>query len=191
MIIPIFPLNSVVLPGGRIPLQLFERRYIDMLTRCLKEDRGFGIVLLEQAGQDTSQGAPFHPFGCYVRVVDFAPLEHGLLGITVQGESKVAVTRRWQQPDGLHMGEVMQLPVEPEQVTPRVHEDLVSVLRALCQHPSVRELELQIDYQDARQVGWRLTELLPLDIEDRQMLLEMDDPLERLEVLEGMIEALE
>ena len=191
MIIPLFPLNSVVLPGGRIPLQLFERRYIDMLSRCLKADQGFGIVLFEQAGRDSNTAASFHPFGCYVRIVDFTPLEHGLLGITVEGESKIAVTRRWQEADGLHMGEVMQLPVEAELATPRVHEDLVSVLRALCQHPSVQELELKIDYQDARQVGWRLTELLPLDIEDRQMLLEMDDPLERLEVLEGMIEALE
>lgn len=191
MIIPLFPLNSVILPGGRIPLQLFERRYIDMLTRCLKEERGFGIVLLEQAGQDANPKAPFHPFGCYVRIVDFTPLEHGLLGITVQGDTKVAVTRRWQESDGLHMAEVMQLPIEPELATPRVHEDLVSVLRALCQHPSVQELELEIDYQDARQVGWRLTELLPLDIDDRQALLEMDDPLERLQALEGLIESME
>ena len=45
MNVPLFPLNSIILPGGRIPLQLFEPRYIDMLTRCLKEDRGFVVSM--------------------------------------------------------------------------------------------------------------------------------------------------
>jgi Lon protease-like protein len=86
MNVPLFPLNSVVLPGGRIPLQLFEPRYLDMLTRCMKEDRGFVVVLLRD-GAETGKLAAFYDIGTYVRIIDFKQLENGLLGITVEGES--------------------------------------------------------------------------------------------------------
>lgn len=191
MISPLFPLNSVVLPGGRLPLQLFERRYMDMLSQCLRQDEPFVILLLEQAGYDSVADAAFHPIGCAVRVVDFEPLENGMLGITAEGTAKVSVSRNWREADGLNMGEVVTLPEEPRCTTPMDHEDLVNILRALCQHPSVQSLALDIDYDDARQVGWRLTELLPLDIGSRQSLLEMDDPLERLEVLARLVEEIE
>lgn len=191
MISPLFPLNSVVLPGGRLPLQLFERRYLDMLSRCLKQDEDFVLVLLEQAGRDTIAEAAFHPIGCAVRVVDFEPLANGMLGVTAEGTAKVSVSRNWRERDGLNVGEVVALPDEPRCTTPIFHEDLANILRALCQHPSVQALDLAIDYEDARQVGWRLTELLPLDIASRQSLLEMDDPLERLEVLSRLVEEME
>ena len=86
MNVPLFPLNSIVLPRGRIPLQLFEPRYIDMLTRCLKEDRGFVVVLLQEGGE-AGRTAAFYDIGTYVRIIDFQQLENGLLGITVEGES--------------------------------------------------------------------------------------------------------
>ena len=100
MNVPLFPLNSIVLPRGRIPLQLFEPRYIDMLTRCLKEDRGFVVVLLREGGE-TGPTTAFYDIGTYVRIIDFQQLENGLLGITVEGASKVSVVRSWQQEDGL------------------------------------------------------------------------------------------
>ena len=73
MHVPLFPLNSIVLPRGRIPLQLFEPRYIDMLTRCLKEDRGFVVVLLRD-GLETSSAAAFYDIGTYVRTVSYTHL---------------------------------------------------------------------------------------------------------------------
>ncbi|MEC8897702.1 MAG: LON peptidase substrate-binding domain-containing protein, partial [Pseudomonadota bacterium] len=92
MNVPLFPLNSIILPGGRIPLQLFEPRYIDMLTRCLKEDRGFVVVLLRE-GAETEARASFYDMGTYVRIIDFQQLDNGLLGITVEGDCKVSVVR--------------------------------------------------------------------------------------------------
>jgi len=162
-----------------------------MLSRCLKQGENFVIVLFEQTGRDTLPDAAFHPIGCAVRVVDFEPLANGMLGVTAEGTAKVSVSRNWREQDGLNVGEVVLLPEEPHCTTPMLHEDLVSILRALCQHPSVQSLGLDIDYQDARQVGWRLTELLPLDISSRQSLLEMDDPLERLEALARLVEEME
>ncbi|MEQ6886821.1 LON peptidase substrate-binding domain-containing protein [Salicola sp. Rm-C-2C1-2] len=191
MIRALFPLNSVVLPGGRLPLRLFERRYLDMLTHSLRSEEPFVLVLLEQGRSDTKAEAAFHPIGCDVSVVDFSPLENGVLGITVEGLRKVSVARPWRERDGLNRGDVVPLPEEPKTPTPLRHADLCELLAALCCHTSVAELALGVDYDDARQVGWRLTELLPLAIEQRQSLVEMDDPLERLEVLSRLVESME
>lgn len=190
MNVPLFPLNSIVLPRGRIPLQLFEPRYIDMLTRCLKEDRGFVVVLLRE-GNETGPVAAFYDIGTYVRIIDFQQLDNGLLGITVEGESKVSVVRSWQQEDGLNVGDVECLVEEAGSEVPERYSELPSVLKALFRHPVIRDLNMEIDYGDARDVGWRLTELLPLDKQEKQKLVELQDPLERLDRLQGLLEALE
>ncbi|MBQ0833709.1 LON peptidase substrate-binding domain-containing protein [Marinobacter sp.] len=190
MKVPVFPLNSVVLPGGRVPLQLFEPRYIDMLTRCLKEDQGFVITLLRD-GEESGRVASFYETGTYVRIIDFQQLENGLLGITVEGDAKVSITRSWQQDDGLNLGEVAFLPAETRADIPLVFHELPSVLRALFRHPVIDELGMSVDYDEACSVGWRLTELLPLDKLEKQQLLEMQDPLTRLSRLQELLEALE
>lgn len=190
MNVPLFPLNSIVLPRGRIPLQLFEPRYIDMLTRCLKEDSGFVVVLLREGGE-TGRRSVFYDIGTYVRIIDFQQLDNGLLGITVEGDSKVSVVRSWQQEDGLNIGEVACLTEEPESEVPERFGELPSVLKALFRHPVIRDLNMDINYGDARDVGWRLTELLPLDKQEKQTLVELQDPLERLARLQGLLEALE
>lgn len=190
MNVPLFPLNSIVLPRGRIPLQLFEPRYIDMLTRCMKEDRGFVIVLLRD-GAETGRVAEFYDIGTYVRIIDFQQLENGLLGITVEGSAKVSVIRSWQQEDGLNVGDVELLVDEAEIDVPERFGELPSVLRALFKHPVIQDLDMDVDYEDAREVGWRLTELLPLEKEEKQRLVELQDPLERLSRLQDLLEVLE
>lgn len=190
MNVPIFPLNSIVLPRGRIPLQLFEPRYIDMLTRCLKEDRGFIVVLLRD-GLENSSAAAFYDIGTYVRIVDFQQLDNGLLGITVEGQSKVNVIRCWQAPDGLNFGDVEVFLDEPEESVPDALSELPVVLKALLKHPVINDMQMTVDFDDARDVGWRLTELLPLDKQEKQKLVELQSPIERLERLHALLEALE
>ncbi|MBY6034172.1 LON peptidase substrate-binding domain-containing protein [Marinobacter daepoensis] len=190
MNVPLFPLNSIVLPGGRIPLQLFEPRYIDMLSRCLKDDRGFVVVLLREGGETEAQ-ASFYDIGTYVRIIDFQQLDNGLLGITVEGDCKVSVVRSWQQDDGLNVGDVECLLAEAQSDVPERYSELPSVLKALSRHPVVKDLEMAVDYSDARHIGWRLTELLPLDKQEKQRLVELQDPLERLDRLQQLLEALE
>lgn len=190
MKLPVFPLNSVVLPGGRVPLQLFEPRYIDMLTRCLKEDQGFVITLLRN-GEEAGREASFYETGTYVHIIDFQQLDNGLLGITVEGDAKVFITHSWQRDDGLNMGEAAFLPEEIRADIPAVFHELPSVLRALFRHPVIHELGMSVDYDDACNVGWRLTELLPLDKQEKQRLVEMQDPLARLSHLQELLEALE
>ncbi len=190
MNVPLFPLNSIVLPKGRIPLQLFEPRYIDMLTRCLKEDRGFVVVMLRE-GLETAKEAAFYDIGTYVRIIDFQQLDSGLLGITVEGEGKVSVVRSWQESDGLNLGDVERLMDEAGCEVPERYLELPAVLKALFRHPVIRDLDMEVDYSDARDVGWRLTELLPLDKREKQKLVELQDPIERLSRLHSLLEALE
>lgn len=188
--VPLFPLSATVLPGGRIPLQLFEPRYLDMLARCMREDRGFVVVLLRE-GQETGSRATFYDIGTYVRIVDFQQMENGLLGITAEGHAKVAVIRSWQAPDGLHLGDAQVLPEEDRVPVPVQFAELATVLRALLRHPVVNSLAMRVDFESARDVGWRLIELLPLDPPEKQRLLELQDPLERLERLQALLDAMD
>lgn len=188
--VPLFPLSSTVLPGGRIPLQLFEPRYLDMLAGCMREQRGFVVVLLRE-GDEVGSQAVFYDIGTYVRIVDFQQLDNGLLGITAEGLWKVAVNRSWRAPDGLNLGDAERLPEEPEDALPPGHSELAAVLRALLRHPVINTLDLSVDFSSAREVGWRLTELLPLDSQEKQRLLEMQDPLERMGRLSSLLDAME
>lgn len=156
----------------------------------MKEGEGFVISLLRD-GNEAGRLASFYETGTYVRIVDFKKLDNGLLGITVEGDAKVSINDFWQQDDGLNMGEIEFLPVEAPADIPMAFHELPSVLRALFRHPVIDELGMSVDYEDARDVGWRLTELLPLDKEDKQQLLEMQDPLARLGRLQDLLDVLE
>jgi Lon protease-like protein len=109
----------------------------------------------------------------------------------VEGQGKVSVVCSWQQDDGLNVGDVECLVAEDVLMIPERYAELPSVLKALFLHPVIRDLGMEVDYDDARDVGWRLTELLPLDKQEKQRLVELQDPLERLGRLNDLLEALE
>lgn len=182
--IPLFPLATVLFPGGRLPLQIFEPRYLDLVRRCMKAGGGFGVVLIRD-GRETRRpddaGPPaLFDVGTYARIVDFNPLANGRLGITCQGDGKFRVQRVWETPDHLAMAAVRFLPDEPVAAVPEEFEGLVKTLRMLLDHPLVERLGVEADFGDARAVGWRLAELLPLEAETKQGLLQMQLPRERL-----------
>lgn len=187
---PLFPLNSVLCPGGRIPLQLFEPRYLDMLSECMKADRGFVVVLIKE-GDEVGGECEFYSIGTYVHLVDFQKLENGLLGITVEAESKVLVTDYSQGSDGLYCGEIEHLMQESSIALPDEYLELATLLDQLVKHPVVKALNMSIDYSDGRQVGWRLTELLPLAKKEKQFLLELSDPLYRLKQIDYFLSLIE
>ena len=89
------------------------------------------------------------------------------------------------------MGDVEGLLMEPDLPVPDRLTELSSVLKALLRHPVVSDLDMSVDFDNARDVGWRLTELLPLDKHEKQRLVELQDPLERLDRLHGLLDALE
>jgi hypothetical protein len=184
--IPLFPLNTILFPGGPLPLRIFETRYVDMVRRCLRQESGFGVVLIRQ-GAEAGGPARFASVGTEAKIVDFSRLDDGLLGIACRGLGRIRVVESWRAPDGLNLGRVEDLGPEPRMAVPAEHSHLVEVLRKVL--PELGEVYANVarDFEDAAWVGHRLAELLPLDLGARQSLLEMDDPLERLALLAPMI----
>ena len=106
--IPIFPLKSVLFPKGKIALQIFEQRYLNMISRCLRVDAGFGVCLLKEGEEVVRPGRKqtVHGVGTYARVVDWDQLSNGLLGITIEGEKKFSIEDCHLQDDQLLMAKV-------------------------------------------------------------------------------------
>ncbi|MEZ5490603.1 MAG: LON peptidase substrate-binding domain-containing protein [Gammaproteobacteria bacterium] len=191
--IPLFPLRSVLFPGGKLSLQIFEKRYIDLVASSLRTDSGFGITLLKDGAAAKQPGKPqaIHLVGTLARIIDWDQLENGLLGITVAGEKKFEIESYWQDENGLYMAKVSYAGKEStrKEKIPVGEElsGLTELLQVLEQHPLVKEMDLKIDYQNLWDLGWRLSELIPVAAEIRQELLELDDPWERIRLVERSI----
>ena len=189
--IPLFPLGTVLLCGGRLPLQIFEPRYLDLVGRCMKTDTGFGVVLIREGREARLPGDAGPPavfdIGTYANIVDFNPLANGRLGILCAGAEKFRIHRSWEAPDKLMMAEVEFLPEERAVAVGDEFRALVETLRVLVKHPMIQQLALDVDYEDARSVSWRLAELLPLEAETKQSLLQMQLPRERLVEIRRLI----
>ena len=181
-IIALFPLHTVLFPGGPLPLRIFETRYTDMVRRCMRTQEPFGVVLIQE-GDEAGVVATTATVGCTARIVDFHTLHDGLLGISCVGERKFRVLRVWRADDGLNMGEVAWLPVEPELPVPAECERLASTLRRALEELAEHYENVARKFDDAAWIGARIAELLPIELADKQALLELDDPLERLRSL--------
>ena len=182
--LPLFPLGTVLFNGGHLPLRIFEPRYVDMISRCMKSGVGFGVVLI-RAGSElrrsrTDAGPEIFRTGTEARIEDFNALSDGTLGVVARGAGKFRVHSTREQPDGLMIGTVEYLPDEPEMAVDARFDTLIEILRELVKHPMIEKMDLAIDFGDARSVGWRLAELLPIEAEIKQSLLQMHLPRERL-----------
>ncbi len=180
--LPLFPLGTVLFPGGLLPLRIFEPRYLDLVRECGRQGSGFGVCLILQ-GSDV--GAPAAPaaLGCEARIVDFASTEDGLLGITVQGGRRFRVAQTRVRDNGLVVAEVEWQP-EPEPELARIrpeHQLLATLLERILERADAGFERAGL--QDAAWVGWRLAEWLPLQMTDRQGLLQEADPHRRLQRL--------
>lgn len=189
--LPLFPLRTVLFPGGILPLRVFEPRYVDMVSHCMREGIGFGVVLI-RAGVEArltpkeSQPDVFE-VGTEARIIDFNQADNGLLGIICQGFRKFRVHSTSEQADHLMVGQVEYLSEEPAGELLPQHAPLVSVLRELTAHPLVERMQLEVDYEQARDVSFRLAELLPVEPEIKQSLLQLRWPRERLTELNRIV----
>jgi Lon protease-like protein len=181
-IIALFPLHTVLFPGGPLPLRIFETRYTDMVRRCMRESQPFGVVMIQE-GDEAGVVATTATVGCTARIVDFHTLHDGLLGISCVGERKFRVLRVWRAEDGLNMAEVVWLPAEPELPVPADCERLASTLRRALDELAEHYENVARKFDDAAWIGARVAELLPIELADKQALLELEDPIERLRSL--------
>ena len=185
MRLPLFPLSSVVMPEGIMKLRLFERRYIDMVKDCFRNDSGFGICLIRDGGEAGEPSTPY-PLGTRVSIVDFDQGDDGLLHISARGEEPFRVLTYAIEDSGLLMGEVEPVaPSVPTRMSPEF-ESLADKLELILGY-----VEPEIEYPDKRldDADWvchRLLELLPLAAPAKFELLQMETNRERLETLASL-----
>jgi len=181
--IPLFPLHTVLFPGGYLPLRIFEQRYLDMVRECGAKGSCFGICLIGNS-ENPNRPATHLRVGTSAEICDFTTLDDGLLGITARGRQKFIIQTTRMRDNGLLMAEV-ELLNETDVVDVPDQYSVLSMVAARFmelmgdQYPDFQPQQLQ----DAGWVGYRLAELLPLENKEKQLLLQIGDPLERLQLL--------
>ncbi|HEY9111917.1 MAG TPA: LON peptidase substrate-binding domain-containing protein [Rhodanobacteraceae bacterium] len=181
--LPLFPLNAVLFPGSTLGLRIFEARYLDMVRECARAGRAFGVCLIMQ-GQEAGDPALPAAVGTLAHIVDFDTLPDGLLGISVIGGGRFRVQKSRIRGNGLVIGEVREWPEEPIVPVPVEFSLLPAILERLAEQAGLAWRNGPRErYDDASWVGFRLAELLPLGDAERQHLLEITDPLDRLTAL--------
>ncbi len=189
---PLFPLGSVLFSGGRLALRIFERRYLDLVTQTLREQGSFGIVYLHAGSEVAGAGEAqrLAAVGCEANIVDWDQTEDGLLGVVVEGGRRFRLDYSYRDDSGLQRGRVQWLE-EPEDVPlPETTEELAALLAQLVEHPHVQRMGFSADVNGAGELVNRLAQLLPLDAADVYPLLEVDDPLARLDALHMLLDGL-
>ena len=186
--IPLFPLSTVLFPGGPLPLRIFEARYIDLVRRCLRENSGFGVVLIKEGEESGSAPTETYDVGTYARIVDFSGQPDGLLGIEARGERRFRIHARSRARDGLNMADVEWLPEEIATPLPEEFADLQPALDYVLSQVGDPYESLERRLDDAGWVAGRLAEILPLPPAHKQQCLEIDDPVERLRYLRPLFE---
>lgn len=187
MTLPLFPLSTVLFPGGRLELKIFEPRYLDLVRDCTRSGTGFGVCLL-RAGREVGEGATPARVGTVARITDFSMLDDGLLGIVTHGERVFSVASTSVRENGLIVGEVEYrdddepLPVPPE------YGLLATILERLAEQlGGPLDQADRARFDDAAWVGYRLAEILPIENVERLEVLETPDPIARLQLLAGWL----
>ncbi len=180
--LPLFPLQAVLFPGGLLGLRVFEPRYMSMAKECLKRDSPFGVCLIAQ-GQETGTPAVPHAVGVVARIVAWDMLQLGVLNLTVRGEERFRILSREADREGLVRARVEPIPAEAALPVPQAYAALVPLLQAMAADAGAQRLPPPHRFADAAWVGYRFCELLPMPVIARQKLLELDDPLSRLEIV--------
>ena len=129
MDIPLFPLRTVLFPGGPLPLRIFESRYIDMISRCMKSDTPFGVLLIRE-GQEVGISTTYE-VGTLAHITDWYQGSDGLLGVTAAGGQRFRLLSGRRQADGLNLGTVEVIAPEPEMALPAEYESLKKILESV------------------------------------------------------------
>jgi uncharacterized protein len=204
--IPLFPLGTVLFPGGLLPLQVFEVRYLDMVKRCQRDSTPFGVVCLTQGSEvqrpDTSES--FETVGSLAHLVQVDQPQPGLLHILCQGGPRFRIQNSEKLKHGLWLADVEILADDAPTPVPAELRDIPQGLHRLRErlqqdHPLIGQflqawpaygVEAPSTWQDAGWVANRWAELLPLPNDTKQRLMTLDSPLLRLELVGDEMERL-
>jgi Lon protease-like protein len=183
--IPIFPLNTVLFPGGPLPLRIFEARYIDMISDRLRNDAPFGVVLIKDGKEDGL--ASTFDVGTLATITDWYQGSDGLLGITAIGGQRFHLLSVDQQVDGLNVGDVELLPMEESLPLPEEYQGIARILEGVLKDLGRLYASLDSHYGDVGWVTYRFVEVLPMDLTQKQACLENSSPVERLQLVRELL----
>ena len=194
--LPLFPLGTVLCPDGVLPLRIFEVRYLDMIGRCHKAGAPFGVVALTQGNEVRQPGASeaFSSVGTLATISDFDAPQPGLMMIRAQGAQRFRITSRDQLKHGLWIADVEGMPADmsvqiPDdlKITSTALARLIESLEQKSDAPAQMPLQRPWKLDDCGWVANRWCELLPLPVQLKQRLMELDNPLVRLELVSDVL----
>lgn len=182
----LFPLNTVLVPGAALGLRVFEPRYLDLVRDCGRRGTGFGVCLIADGAE---VGAPATPVACgtEARIEDFDTGPDGLLHLRVRGGRRFHALRTRVRDNGLLVADVEWLEADPVVELQPQHALLADMLRHMLEQIGADVAVPERSFDDAAWVGWRMIELLPMTLAQRQLLLQEDDPDRRLDTLLRLI----
>lgn len=185
---PLFPLQTVLFPDGPLPLRIFEPRYLDMISACMKESGYFGVVLAgEGAGEEGGGDFSASKIGTLANIVDWYQGSDGILGVTAHGNDRFELLNVSQQPDGLYIGEIEILEKEASQPLPEEFRGMAGLLNKIIDDLGLLYTDFEKHYGDATWVGYRFAEILPISLDEKQYCLEQSDPVARLTFLQPLL----
>ena len=180
----IFPLNTVLFPGGVLPLKIFEQRYIEMTKVCIGDDRPFGVCLIKE-GRETGTPAVPQDVGCLARIAQWDMPQLGVFHLHVEGTQRFRIVDSTVEKNGLISATIDRMPNDVEEAP---QEPLCSnVLKAIIEKIGPAHFPAPHRFDDAAWIGYRLSEVLPLSLDTKQQLLRMTDPQARLSQLSQLL----
>jgi uncharacterized protein len=185
--VPIFPLGTVLFPGGLLPLRVFETRYMDMTRECMKEEKPFGVCLIK-SGSEVGEPAVPEDIGCLAHIHEWDMRELGVLNLRTQGGQRFRIRDRRVTDQGLVRANVELIEPEPSATLPADFAACANLLELVVADKSAAVFAEPHRFDDATWVGYRLTEILPVPLVAKQRLLELDDSMLRLQILHRFLE---
>ena len=196
--LPLFPLGTVLFPDGVLPLRIFEVRYLDMIGKCHKAGAPFGVVTLAQGAEVRRPGGGaevFHSVGTLATITALQTPQPGLMTIRCHGEQRFRISSSRQLKHGLWIADVGRL---DEDLTVPVPDDLkatADALERLLESLKARQtaenapppLQGPMRLDDCGWLANRWCEILPLPLELKQRLMQLDNPLVRLELVNDIL----
>ena len=194
--LPLFPLGTVLFPGGHLSLRVFEVRYLDMVRKCQSTGAPFGVVALQSGHEVRKAGAQpeqLYAEGVLAHIEALEPLQAGLLHLQCLGTQRFQIQNSWQLPHGLWVADVtMQAPDVSTPVPPHLLTMAHTLFQVLMnmhgQDADHRDLPTPAQMNDCSWVANRWAEMLPLPTRIKQQLMTLDSPLLRLELVADVLE---
>jgi len=185
-VIPLFPLGTVLFPGGLLPLKVFEQRYVDMTKACLRDNTPFGVCLIRE-GHEVGQPAAPHAIGCLAHIAQWDVPHPNLFAVLARGSTRFRVLDTTVAGNGLITARIETLP-EPAQAD-SMDRACQEVLRLAIERAGVESVPGPVQLDDPLWVSYRLAEILPISSPDKQALLEITDTTTRLARLRALLAA--